>query len=201
MPEGLTQTKTPTLLRSRKLIGMPAGFISEWWPASNRNGGRLHVGIPGRNKSESALAPIDDPVALRELPLNRQVLHYHGVLTPERLQSQPDDVLRCAGPSLHRIGRGRTRSSRRTRYSVESRHWPACRAQASHTHLPLAGGAVADRPGMRDGLFDDSAASRFFGHADIREHDMVAVDEDRARRWRTFGCDEFFLHVGDTLTP
>src|ERR1035437_42896 len=38
----------------RKLIGMPAGFISEWWPASNRNGGRLHVGIPGRNKSESA---------------------------------------------------------------------------------------------------------------------------------------------------
>jgi hypothetical protein len=39
----------------RKLIGMPAGFISEWWPASNRNGGRLHVGIPGRNKSESAV--------------------------------------------------------------------------------------------------------------------------------------------------
>src|SRR5258708_32384435 len=33
---------------------MAAGFISEWWPASNRNGGRLHVGIPGRNKSESA---------------------------------------------------------------------------------------------------------------------------------------------------
>jgi hypothetical protein len=35
---------------------MAAGFISEWWPASNRNGGRLHVGIPGRNKSESAIA-------------------------------------------------------------------------------------------------------------------------------------------------
>src|SRR5882672_7169005 len=33
---------------------MAAGFISEWWPASNRNGGRLHVGKPGRNKSESA---------------------------------------------------------------------------------------------------------------------------------------------------
>ncbi|MGY3409917.1 hypothetical protein ACVWZV_006030 [Bradyrhizobium sp. GM5.1] len=33
---------------------MPAGFISEWWPASNRNDGRLQVGIPGRNKSESA---------------------------------------------------------------------------------------------------------------------------------------------------
>src|SRR5260221_12207152 len=35
---------------------MAAGFISEWWPASNRNGGRLHVGKPGRNKSESAAA-------------------------------------------------------------------------------------------------------------------------------------------------
>jgi len=35
---------------------MPAGFISESWPASNRNGGRLHVGKPGRNKSESAAA-------------------------------------------------------------------------------------------------------------------------------------------------
>ena len=34
---------------------MPAGFISESWPASNRNDGRLQVGIPGRNKSESAV--------------------------------------------------------------------------------------------------------------------------------------------------
>ena len=42
----------------RKLIGMPAGFISEWWPASFRNGGRLHVGKPGRNKSEFALPRI-----------------------------------------------------------------------------------------------------------------------------------------------
>jgi transposase len=32
-----------------------AGFISEWWPTSNRNPGRLHVGTPGRIKSESAL--------------------------------------------------------------------------------------------------------------------------------------------------
>ena len=56
MPELLTQTKTPTSSETwPELIGMPAGFISEWWPASNRNGGRLHVGIPGRNKSESAV--------------------------------------------------------------------------------------------------------------------------------------------------
>src|SRR5258708_24249183 len=34
---------------------MAAGFISEWWPASNRNGGRLQIGKPGRHKSESAL--------------------------------------------------------------------------------------------------------------------------------------------------
>jgi hypothetical protein len=31
-----------------------AGFISEWWPESNRNGGRLQIGIPGRIDSEFA---------------------------------------------------------------------------------------------------------------------------------------------------
>jgi hypothetical protein len=33
-----------------------AGFISEWWPASNRNPGRLQIGIPGRLASEFASA-------------------------------------------------------------------------------------------------------------------------------------------------
>jgi transposase len=37
------------------LIGTVAGFKSEWWPTSNRNDGRLHVGIHGRVPSESAL--------------------------------------------------------------------------------------------------------------------------------------------------
>ena len=32
-----------------------AGFISEWWPESNRNGGRHQIGIPGRIASEFAL--------------------------------------------------------------------------------------------------------------------------------------------------
>jgi hypothetical protein len=32
-----------------------AGFISEWRPASNRNGGRDQIGIPGRIESEFAL--------------------------------------------------------------------------------------------------------------------------------------------------
>src|SRR5262245_55428817 len=39
---------------------MVAGFISERWPASNRNPGRLHVEIPGRLKSESAVRPSSD---------------------------------------------------------------------------------------------------------------------------------------------
>jgi hypothetical protein len=36
-------------------IGMVAGLISERWPASTRNPGRLHLGTPGRIKSESAI--------------------------------------------------------------------------------------------------------------------------------------------------
>ena len=31
-----------------------AGFISEWWPASNRNPGRLQIGISGRIELEFA---------------------------------------------------------------------------------------------------------------------------------------------------
>ena len=31
-----------------------AGFISEWWPASNRNRGRIEIGISGRIESEFA---------------------------------------------------------------------------------------------------------------------------------------------------
>jgi hypothetical protein len=34
-----------------------AGFISEWWPESNRNGGRHQIGIPGRIASEFANSP------------------------------------------------------------------------------------------------------------------------------------------------
>jgi hypothetical protein len=33
-----------------------AGFIPEWRPASNRNGGRLQIGIPGRFASDFAAA-------------------------------------------------------------------------------------------------------------------------------------------------
>jgi hypothetical protein len=59
MPESLTRKKNAANHRKggRLQIGMVAGFISERWPASNRNPGRLHVGTPGRIKSESAARP------------------------------------------------------------------------------------------------------------------------------------------------
>jgi hypothetical protein len=47
---------------------MVAGFIPEWWPTSNRNGGRLRVGKGGRNKSEFAtLIPENQNRAVRAL--------------------------------------------------------------------------------------------------------------------------------------
>ena len=44
-----------------------AGFISEWWPTSDRNTGRLRVGIGGRLPSESA--------KLRDELLNGEVFY------------------------------------------------------------------------------------------------------------------------------
>jgi hypothetical protein len=61
----------------RKLIGMPAGFISEWWPASNRNGGRLQVGIPGRNKSESAFTKWWTQYR-KDIGVYKKTLDYHS---------------------------------------------------------------------------------------------------------------------------
>lgn len=42
----------------RLLIGMVAGFKSEWWPVFDRNGGRLHVGI----RIQSKLRDVEDSV-------------------------------------------------------------------------------------------------------------------------------------------
>jgi hypothetical protein len=58
---------------------MAAGFISEWWTASNRNGGRLHVGKPGRNKSESASSSVVDFYRSEENHSRR--FPSHGVFT------------------------------------------------------------------------------------------------------------------------
>ena len=42
-----------------------AGFNSESWPGSNRNGGRLQIGIPGRIASEfAAQAPTSEKIAM-----------------------------------------------------------------------------------------------------------------------------------------
>ena len=51
MPESLTRRARPFDLRAPAVV---AGITSERWPASNRNPGRHHAGIPGRNASESA---------------------------------------------------------------------------------------------------------------------------------------------------
>jgi hypothetical protein len=58
LPESLTRRARPWDFPTppwggRHHLGMVAGFSSEWWPVSNRNPGRLHFGIPGRNASES----------------------------------------------------------------------------------------------------------------------------------------------------
>ena len=53
-----------------------AGFISEWWPESNRNGGRHQIGIPGRIASEFAVARLDSTVtaALMHEPSDSSLL-------------------------------------------------------------------------------------------------------------------------------
>jgi len=44
----------------RVRVGTATGFASETWPASERNGGRLRVGIHGRLQSEFAPDPHND---------------------------------------------------------------------------------------------------------------------------------------------
>lgn len=57
MPEVLTRkARRDRQPGGRINLGTVAGFMSEWWPASNRNTGRLHLAIPGRLASESALS-------------------------------------------------------------------------------------------------------------------------------------------------
>src|SRR5271165_1830269 len=88
LPESLTRRTRPwgtyaPPMGGRHQIGMVAGFNSEWWPASNRNPGRHHVGIPGRNASESA--PSRDVGLLNERLLGSTVAD--GSLKISRKQS------------------------------------------------------------------------------------------------------------------
>ena len=59
MPRLLTRGKTVADIGYRV-----AGFISEWWPTSNRNAGRLRLGTGGRLPSESALMPVVSQVVV-----------------------------------------------------------------------------------------------------------------------------------------
>jgi len=53
--EGLPQLLTCGANFENRNPAQVAGIKSEWWPASNRYPGRLHVGIGGRIESEFAL--------------------------------------------------------------------------------------------------------------------------------------------------
>ena len=45
MPKGLTRGDLHLCKSGRIIIGMVAGFSSEWWPASNRNAWPVSIGI------------------------------------------------------------------------------------------------------------------------------------------------------------
>ena len=50
----LSVQTTSVCSQNRSLSTSHGIFISEWWPGSNRNGGRHQIGIPGRIASEFA---------------------------------------------------------------------------------------------------------------------------------------------------
>jgi hypothetical protein len=62
-----------TPMGGRHHLGTVAGFKSEWWPVSNRNPGRHHVGIPGRNVSESALPHPTHPLCTLRVRRHRRL--------------------------------------------------------------------------------------------------------------------------------
>ena len=69
MPEGLTQTKTPT--------------FSETWPEIDRNGGRLHFGMVAGFKSERWPASrSENPAGINRNPQLQLIDLYRG--TPEK---------------------------------------------------------------------------------------------------------------------
>ena len=77
---------------------MVAGFISERWPASNRNPGRLHVGTPGRIKSESA----PDPGYSLNLPLDDDSWRGPVDNSPPGADTAIGDAVR---PTVNRLAR------------------------------------------------------------------------------------------------
>lgn len=95
MPEGLTQTKTPT---SKD----PAGFKSECRPVSFRNRGRLQIGTMAGFKSEY-------PAGINRNPHRRVAGPWplHSLLRTER--RAPRDNLRAHFTLLGTAARGKPR--------------------------------------------------------------------------------------------
>ncbi|OWN76515.1 hypothetical protein AY520_11305 [Corynebacterium diphtheriae bv. mitis] len=83
-----------------------AGFISEWWPTSNRNAGRLRVGMGGRLPSESAgeVLAIEGVVPRQPIAIDRDAEQARAL---RRAQKRPS-CHRPAMPEPSRKGRGRS---------------------------------------------------------------------------------------------
>ena len=76
-----------------------AGFISEWRPASNRNGGRHQIGIGGRIESEFAPLADDNAFAAALAPLRRS----EWVVYAKRPFAGPKAVLAYLSRYTHRV--------------------------------------------------------------------------------------------------
>ena len=81
----------------RLQIGTVAAFKSESWPASDRNGGRHHVGKGGRLPLESALVPY----------LQLQTAPQRATFSQPGLRRSVDHYLSCVMPTRRRLGAGR----------------------------------------------------------------------------------------------
>src|SRR3954454_5423166 len=103
MPEGLTQTKTPT-------SKTPAGFKSECRPVSFRNGGRLQIGTMAGFKSEypaeinrnphpQGMARSNRPEGLaRQQAWRCRILHSEPMVISDALHARRQDADRQQSP-------------------------------------------------------------------------------------------------------
>jgi hypothetical protein len=90
-----------------------AGFKSEWWPESNRNGGRLQIGIPGRIASEfAAIVELKEDGELWHRSRLRQSKYLNNIVEQDHRR-----IKRLVHPGL---GFGSFRTARRTLAGVEA---------------------------------------------------------------------------------
>ena len=104
MPKLLTQGVSLEPKNGRQLIGIVAGFKSEWWPVIDRNAGRLQLGIrkfsgtfiPAGAISGQANTPMSRPDRFSYLPLHlpQEDAPYKTLWTILRPIDLPTDVRR-----------------------------------------------------------------------------------------------------------